>query len=96
VLTAIHDRGCQVPILTPFRSLPRATAGDSPATELIRFLGRTFDFVLTAALIDPDADPMALAHLGDPGSAEAYQVVARQLSNTAPLAAEIVPQRWTA
>jgi hypothetical protein len=95
-LTAIHDRGCQVPILTPFRSLPQATAGDPPATELIRFLGRTFDFVLTAALIDPDADPMALAHPGDPGAAEAYQVVARQLSNTAPLAAEVVLQRWTA
>lgn len=95
-LGAIHDLGGQAPILTPFRALLPAVPGATAPTDCLAVLGRSFDLAPTAALNDPDADPLALAHPGDPGGAAPFEVVARQLDATAPRAAEVVPARWTA
>ena len=91
-LKAIHDAGCALPILSTLRTLPAAGAGVTPPADLLPFLGRALDLMPTAALNDPDADPLAVAHLG----AAALEVVARQLDNTAPNAASVTARAWSA
>jgi hypothetical protein len=91
-LKIIHDAGCALPILSPPRGLPAAGPGVVPPTDLLSFLGRTLDLMPTAALIDPDADPLAVAHVG----ATSLEVVARQLDPAAPNAASVLAQTWSA
>lgn len=91
-LKIIHDAGCALPILSAPRGLPAATPGAVPPSDLLPFLGRTLDLMPTAALTDPDADPLAVAHLG----AASLEVVARQLDATAPNAAALTAQSWSA
>lgn len=89
----IHDRGCQLPQLSPVRTLPPADASSQPPTDLLRFLGRILDLVPSAALNDPDQDPLALAR---PTAGGALGVVARQLDTTAPNAGSVPQGDWTA
>jgi len=88
----IHDRGCQLPILSPVRSLPSANGTTPPPSDLLRYLGRTLDLVPSAALNDPDADALALAR---PAGGN-LQVVALQLDPTASKAATVNAANWTA
>jgi hypothetical protein len=92
ILAQIHAAGCQVPLLTPLRILPPAPS-TTPPTDLLRFLGRTLDLAPTAALIDPDADPLAVAH---PDSGSVLEVVARQLDASAPDAGDVTSASWVA
>lgn len=92
-LKTIHDSGCFLPILSNVTSLPPFVPGGSSPADLLPFLGRTLDLMPTCALNDPDADPLALAHLGgDP----TLQVVARQIDSAAPNAASVQAQTWGA
>ncbi|MDQ6637219.1 MAG: hypothetical protein M3Y62_05455, partial [Candidatus Dormibacteraeota bacterium] len=75
-LKSLHDQGCSLPLLSQARALPMVLPGAPPPDDPLPYLGRALDVVPTAALIDPDVDPVALARQGtDP-----YQIVARVLS----------------
>ncbi len=91
-LKVIHAAGCALPILSPAHGLPAAGHGIAPPADLLVFLGRTLNLMPTAALNDPDADPLAVAHVG----AASLEVVARQLDATAPNAAAVTAQSWSA
>src|ERR1700694_3280193 len=92
-LKEIHDRGCALPMLSPNRTLPQAVSGGPPPSDLLRYIGRTLELVPSAALIDPDNDPLALARITAGGD---LQVVSRQRDPTAPNAAQVPNQNWTA
>ena len=92
-LKIIHDAGCALPILAAPRGLPTAAPGVNPPADLLIFLGRTLDLMPTAALVDPDADALAVARLDGTTKLE---VVARQLDATAPNAASVTNQKWVA
>lgn len=92
---ALHNAGCLMPVLSPTRVLPRAlpgTAQDAPLDHLA-LCGRTLGLAPTAALTDPDADPLAIARAkaGDP-----LQVVARVMDAGAPGAAGVAAAAWMA
>jgi hypothetical protein len=59
---------------------------------LLDLLGRSVTLVASAALNDPDNDPLALAQLAGGN----LQVVARQLDPTAPAASSVVAATWSA
>ena len=88
-LLTIREKGCALPLLAPVRTLPPLTA--APPADPLVCLGRTLDLVPAAALVDPDADPLALASTGGP-----LQVVARQVDAAAPQAASVVAASWDA
>jgi hypothetical protein len=92
-LKAIHDRGCALPLLSPGRGLPPVGASAAPSSGLLLYLGRTLDLMPSAALHDPDADPLALAQ---PDAGGPAQVVARQLDGNAPQAAAVAAAVWNA
>jgi len=98
-LKEIRDKGCELPILSPNRSLPPAPSPGSngyayggAAEDMLRCIGRTLEMVPSAALRDPDADPLALAHT----AVGPLEVVALQLNAAAPRAGEVVADQWTA
>lgn len=94
-LRAVHDAGATMPLPSSPRSLPPLAVGASPSlpVDLLPFLGRTLDLMPTAALVDPDADPYAVARVD---GTTALETVARQLDATAPAAASVVSQQWVA
>ena len=92
-LKLVHDAGCALPVLSPLRALPSFTAGGTPPVDLLPFLGRTLDLMPTLALVDPDQDVFAVAHVD--GTAT-LMTVARQLDATAPSAATVVAKKWGA
>ncbi|MDD5199092.1 MAG: hypothetical protein PHC88_04755 [Terrimicrobiaceae bacterium] len=92
-LKTIHDAGCALPILGSPHPLPPAGPGATPPADLLPFLGRALDLMPTAALVDPDADPLALAQATGTTKLE---VVARQLNAAAPNAASVTAQSWDA
>ena len=94
-INRIHATGCQVPILSLPKYLPLAnpTYQQDVDVDMLYYLGRTFDVVPAAALIDPDTDPLAVARVAP---ATDLQVVARQLDPSAPDASDVTPNNWTA
>ena len=93
LLDTVHNLGCTLPLLTPARSLPPAGGlASSTGGDLLRWIGRSLQLAPTAALVDPDADPLALASTG----AGPLQLVARQLDASAPHASEVAAASWTA
>ena len=91
-LKTIHDAGCMLPILPPALGLPAADPMAAAPTNLLQYLGRTLQIMPNAALTDPDKDSVAVAKLATGN----YQVVLRQLDATAPQAATVTAQSWTA
>jgi hypothetical protein len=89
-LTEIHEKGCELPVMSSYRVLPSASIGGEQP-DLLRLIGRTLELVPTAALRDPDADPLALARDGG-----GLQLVALQLDPTAPRAGEVAAAQWIA
>jgi hypothetical protein len=93
-LKEIRDRGCALPILSPVRSLSQFnSAASSTEKDFLKAIGRTLELMPTTALIDPDADALALARLAAGGD---QQVVARQLDASAPKAGEVTAESWIA
>lgn len=92
-LAQIHDRGCALPVMPRPLLLPPPTA-DPSQDEMLAAIGRTLELVPSAALVDPDADPLALAHVD--GGADPDDVVARQLDATATDAGDVAAQSWSA
>lgn len=94
-INVIHGTGCQLPILSPPRYLPHtnSTYQQEIEVDMLYYLGRTFDVVPSAALIDPDTDPVAVARVAP---AVDLQIVARLLDPSAPGASSITPKEWTA
>ncbi len=93
MLKTIHDTGCTLPIFSAPRTLPPLNAAATLPADLLPFLGRTLDLMPTAALIDPDADALAVAH---EDGVPTLEVVARQLDATAPNAASVTAKSWSA
>lgn len=93
MLKIIHEAGCALPIFSTPRALPPVNGTAPLPDDLLPFLGRTLDLMPTAALVDPDADPLAVAH--EDGSTT-LQVVARQLDAAAPNAASVPLAKWSA
>jgi len=95
----LHAAGCTLPLFSvSVPALPPGGPGIVPGHpsfpgDLLLFLGRVLRLMPTAALRDPDSDPLAIAR--EDGSAE-LQVVARQLDPAAPEAAAVVEAPWTA
>lgn len=89
-LKTIHDAGCALPVLSPAMTLP--PAGSAITGSLLQYIGRTLAIMPNCALNDSDVDPIAVAKLAAGG----YQVVARQIDATAPQAASVTAQNWTA
>ena len=82
-----------MPILSAPPSLPGTGAGVQPPADLLPFLGRTLELMPTAALVDPDADALAVACVD--GTATLL-VAARQIDATAPQAGSVVAKKWVA
>lgn len=91
-LDAIHAAGCMLPILSTPAILP-ALGANAASIDMLQALGRTLMLMPTAALVDPDTDPLALARIDGTTTLE---VVARQLDNTAANAASVTEQSWIA
>jgi len=82
-LKTLHDQGAQLPLMSTQKSLPQNIAGATPPDDTLPYLARTIAVVPSAALVDPDADSLALARQGT----NPYQIVARVLSpGTVPVA----------
>jgi hypothetical protein len=89
-LAQIHAVGCSLPLLSARRPLPAVLT--APAPSLLAYVGRGLELMPTAALVDPDADPLALARLTAGGP---LQVVARE-DPASPQAGTLAAQDWTA
>jgi hypothetical protein len=94
-LKTIHEAGCVLPLFSPLPGLPPAAPTPPAPTDLLRFLGRTLDLAPSAALIDPDADALAVARPQGSGPAD-LEVVARQVDAAAPQAGSVTAQPWIA
>ncbi len=92
-LDTIAEHGAALPLMPPPLALPPVSA--SGPFDLLQFVGRTLSAVPAVALADPDADPLAVARLTSE-VAGAERVVARVIDTTAPRAAEVATQDWTA
>jgi len=93
-LTEVHERGCTLPILSSVEPLAQVAVADSPTNiDFLKAIGRTLELMPTTALVDPDADALALARLAAGGD---QQVVARQLDDTAAKASEVATESWIA
>ncbi len=92
---AFHDAGCILPLLgfAPVGLPPLAPGNPSPPDDLLLHLGRVMRLMPTAALVDPDADALALARLDGETT---LQVVARQLDPGAPDAGSVSGASWVA
>jgi hypothetical protein len=57
----LHQRGCSLPIMAPtVVVLPPAQPGVAAPADVMPYIGRTLDLAATAALGDPETDPIAL------------------------------------
>lgn len=94
-ISRIHSTGCQLPILSLPKYLPPPNPNNQQDVDvdMLYYLGRTFDLVPSAALIDPDTDPIAVAR---PAHTVDLQTVARQLDPSAPDASSLTAKDWTA
>lgn len=92
-LKAVHDAGCVLPVLSMPRPLPPAAVGATVPADLLPFLGRTLDLMPTLALVDPDADVLAVARLDGTTKLE---TVARQIDAAAVNAASVPLKKWIA
>jgi hypothetical protein len=92
---ALHETGCSIPLLgfAPAALPPATPGGDALPEDLLLYLGRVLRLMPTAALLDPDADPLALAR--EDGATQ-LQVVARQLDAGAPSAGSVAEASWVA
>jgi hypothetical protein len=88
---AIHDRGCTLPVQPRPLLLPDATASPS-ADDMLAAVGRTLDLVPSAALYDPDADPLAVGRRN--GTSDPDEVCARQVDTSAPHAGDVTAESW--
>ena len=79
--TALHNQGALLPLLAPFKPLPPAVAGVDPPSDVLPWLGRVLQVVPATALVDADADPMALARTN--GTTDPFAIVARSTTATA-------------
>lgn len=78
-LNALHQQGCALPISgQPAVTLPPALPGALPPTDVLPYLGRTLDLASGAALINPQADALALVR--PQGTTDLFQIASRVLS----------------
>lgn len=78
-LGALHQQGCALPIAGhPVMTLPPATPGALPPADALPYLGRTLDLATAAALVNPQADPLALIRAQ--GTGNPFQIAARVLA----------------
>jgi hypothetical protein len=88
---AIHDRGCTLPVQPRKLLLPDPASTPSP-DDMLEAIGRTLDLVPSAALYDPDADPLAVGRRD--GTTDPDEVGARQLDGSAPHAGDVTAESW--
>ena len=86
-IQALHNQGCALPLLSPLQVLPPSTA--AAPTDLLPLIGRTIWLAPGQALVDPDADALAVAQL----AAGPWQPVSRAAS-AGPI--PVAPQAWSA
>jgi hypothetical protein len=78
-LGALHQQGCTLPIAgLPAITLPPATPGAPPPADALPYLGRTLDLATAAALVNPQADPLALVRAR--GTGDLFQIAAKVLA----------------
>src|SRR5438477_7955363 len=85
----IHDRGCALPV-QPRRLLLPDTTSTPSADDMLAAVGRTLDLVPSAALNDPDSDPLAVGRRA--GTTEPDEVSARQIDASAPHAGDVTDE----
>lgn len=83
---ALHAQDALLPLLAPVKPLPPPVAGVDPPADPLPWLGRVLQIVPSTALVDVDADPVALARPG--GTTNPFEIVARSSS--------LAPQNWDA
>jgi hypothetical protein len=77
----LHQRGCSLPVMGPtLVTLPPAQPGAPAPADVLPFLGRTLDLAATAALVDPETDPLALVRTQ--GSSDPFAIAANASSGT--------------
>lgn len=74
-LTALHDRGCQLPMVSGPLALPPAGGYVTASLDPLDYIGRTLHLADSAALADPATDPIVLARPA--GSTGPYQIALR-------------------
>ncbi|HEY1426882.1 MAG TPA: hypothetical protein VGF50_09445, partial [Caulobacteraceae bacterium] len=87
-IQALHDQGCALPLASPLQVLPPATA--AAPTDLLPLIGRTIRLAPGQALVNPDADALAVAQLT---AGPTWQVVSR-VASAGPI--PVAPQAWSA
>lgn len=95
VLDTLHGQGARLPLVTPPRGLPPATAPLPADYDVLDALGRSVMLAPSAALVDPGVDAIVVARLATEATGK-ERLVARQLDAGAPQAAMLVAQSWTA
>ena len=84
-LATLHDHGCALPLRAVTPGVPPADPGPPSSLdqdEVLRILGRTLEVFPGTVLLDPAADPLAVARPDGLGG-EPLRVVARQLDGSA-------------
>jgi hypothetical protein len=80
-LSFLHQRGCSLPVIGPtLVTLPPAQPGAPAPADVLPYLGRTLDLASTAALVDPETDPLALVRTQS--SSDAFAIAANVSSGT--------------
>lgn len=92
-LDAVAAFGASLPLLSPPATLP-PVAASAPIDQLL-LIGRALDVVPSTALVDPDNDLLAVARL-TAEAAGSERLVARVHDESAPGAASVTEQDWTA
>lgn len=88
-LTTLHNQGAQLPLVATRRPLPQGVSGATPPNDALPYLARTISIAPSAALTDPEKDPVAFARQGS----DPYQIVARVI---APGSVAVTAAAWDA
>ena len=81
-LQVVHASGCALPLRAARPALPAAQPGATPAGLVLATLGRTLEVFPGTVLIDPAADPVAIARKETPAT-DPLKLVARELDGGA-------------
>ncbi len=76
--TALHDRGCVLPLVSGPLALPPASLQASAVLDPLDYIGRSLTLAASTALLDPTTDPLALVRPAT--TTAAFEIAARSIN----------------